>query len=839
MRCRAAEPTPLVRLLTLLVPLTLATWCVQLPAAPLPVEPLQDGDSVLFIGNSFSDWSGPLPNVIQKLITASGSGLDVHFTIKVKGMGILKEYATWSSLGMIDEIQKGGWKYVVIQGWEDAISRKDAQQTEGGTPITDYIGWPACQDTMLKYLQVLDAEVRAVGATTILYEPHVGASGYLTNLDRSNQTYAMLQSQVDCFHAPVIMAWDSLRYRYPTDEYICGGSPGSFIDLFYADCGHQNADGMLLDAMTFYGIFTHRSTSTLEPVVSTAHPEMYEELAGIAYNTAKTILEHNSCGFTDSEAPSTPGGLQASNIMPDSYRLTWDASTDNVGVLGYRVFRDGTPVDTVAVTQCMVTGLAAATQYAMTVEAFDSEGNVSSPSSALDVTTGANVSVDTNGVLLQWCFDGLGGTQSVPAQEVMTGMSSSAPGGVIDAGSVFLPNTFNGGNSFSMSRQTATSLAGAITADQYFTFSVAPLAGNAISIDSILLCPFSQNQARNFTLMSDVAGFTAGNEIGSTSSTGTQTLAVTGHDDLSGAVEFRVYVWGPENQWESFGLGNNATDGQADLQVWGGVVSGATPAFPTNLRVTDLTETGFTLHWNASDDAVSYEVFRDGSSEGTTTDLFLAVTGVTINDEYAMTVVATLGAGGTSESSLPLQVTIPDQSAPSVPQNLTADAITENSFTLHWDASTDNVAVARYEIVMDGEEFGNTVDGYLPVPYLTPNTTYAMQVRAVDAAGNPSALSGSIDVTTLPGTAAVQDLSIPRLQGIRLVTHGSVREVSLSGVSGGEPVDVVVFGLQGQVVARHEGVSDGQTVCLTHTGHAVELVQIRGRHGGRVVRLLP
>jgi len=146
-------------------------------ATPKPVTPLVNGDKVLFIGNSFSDWFGPLPSAIQAIIAASCSGLDVDFTIKVKGMGILKEYATWSSLGMVDEIRKGGWKYVVIQGWEDAISRKDSQTDEGGNPISDYLGWPACQDTMLKYLRVLDGEVTGVGATTILYEPHVGASG--------------------------------------------------------------------------------------------------------------------------------------------------------------------------------------------------------------------------------------------------------------------------------------------------------------------------------------------------------------------------------------------------------------------------------------------------------------------------------------------------------------------------------------------------------------------------------------------------------------------------------------------------------------------------------------
>ncbi len=815
-------------------------------ATPLPVTPLQDGDKVLFIGNSFSDWSGPLPSVIQKIIAASGSGLNVSFTFKVKGMGILKEYATWTSLGMVDEIRKGGWKYVVIQGWEDAINRKDASQTEDGTPIADYIGWPECQDTMLKYLQVLDTEVRAVGATTILYEPHVGASGYLQNLDRSNQTYAILRSQVSLFHAPVVMAWDSLRYRYPTTEYTCTGSAGSFIDLFYADCGHQNSDGMLLDALTFYGIFTRRSGATLEPVVSMIRPELYEELAALGYNTAKSILAHNNCGFTDAEAPSVPSGLASSNVMPDAFVLTWTASTDNIGVLGYRVYRDNTLIDTVAVARCAVSGLAPATQYAMTIEAFDSEGNTSARSSALNVTTGASVAIDTNGVLLSWDFQGQGGVQSVAASSTMPGISSTTPSGVIDAGTVFLPNTFNGGNSFSMSRQTATSLTEAINTSQFFTFSVAPLAGNTISIDSVRLRVFSQNQNRNFTLMSSTAGFSDGNQlgtvVGNASSGGSlQGIAATGHDSLSAAVELRVYVWGPNNQWESFGLGTN-TSGQLDLEVWGGVSSGAAPAFPTGLRTTALTETGFTLAWNASADAVSYEVFRNDTSVGTTASLSLAVSGVAIGATYSMTVVATLGAGGTSETSLPLQVTIPDLTNPSVPQNLSVTNITENSFTLHWDASTDNVGVARYEVFMGGAAFGNTIDGYMPVPYLTPNTTYTMSVRAVDAAGNVSDTSATLDVTTLVSTAAVGDpthLHAACSTALRLTGGGVARSVELGDAAREGNVTVTVLDLRGRVEAQWRHVRGGQSIDLGRLSRATRIVQIRCGNVVRAVALTP
>ena len=63
--------------------------------------------------------------------------------------------------------------------------------------------------------------------------------------------------------------------------------------------------------------------------------------------------------------------------------LSWAASSDNVGVTGYRVFRDGAQVGTPATTSYTDTGLTAATTYRYTVAAVDAAGNVSSQSAAV------------------------------------------------------------------------------------------------------------------------------------------------------------------------------------------------------------------------------------------------------------------------------------------------------------------------------------------------------------------------------------------------------------------------------------------------------------------------
>jgi hypothetical protein len=88
----------------------------------------------------------------------------------------------------------------------------------------------------------------------------------------------------------------------------------------------------------------------------------------------------------DTEAPSTPGNLSASNTTQTSTDLSWTASTDNVGVTGYDVYVGGVFDGSTAGTTYAVTVLTASTTYTMEVIARDAAGNSSSPAS-LNVTT--------------------------------------------------------------------------------------------------------------------------------------------------------------------------------------------------------------------------------------------------------------------------------------------------------------------------------------------------------------------------------------------------------------------------------------------------------------------
>lgn len=95
---------------------------------------------------------------------------------------------------------------------------------------------------------------------------------------------------------------------------------------------------------------------------------------------------------TDTEAPSAPANLAADFITTSSFVLKWNASTDNVGVTGYDIYRNGVKINssTLTYTSYSVTGLAANTMYNMTVRAKDAAGNEST-SAVFPVTTISSV----------------------------------------------------------------------------------------------------------------------------------------------------------------------------------------------------------------------------------------------------------------------------------------------------------------------------------------------------------------------------------------------------------------------------------------------------------------
>ncbi len=113
-----------------------------------------------------------------------------------------------------------------------------------------------------------------------------------------------------------------------------------------------------------------------------------------AYDAAGNISQpSNTATVTitaDTQPPSTPTGLAAVVGGASQISLSWNATTDNTGVTGYTVYRDGSAIATTNgpnATTYTDTGVAPGTTYTYTVDAFDSAGNHSAPSAAVTATT--------------------------------------------------------------------------------------------------------------------------------------------------------------------------------------------------------------------------------------------------------------------------------------------------------------------------------------------------------------------------------------------------------------------------------------------------------------------
>ena len=113
-----------------------------------------------------------------------------------------------------------------------------------------------------------------------------------------------------------------------------------------------------------------------------------------AVSESITVL---TLAVSDTEVPTVPEGLLATNTTETSTELSWDTATDNVGVVDYEIFQDGSTIGlTGGATNFVVSGLASETTYIFTVAALDVANNASLQSSELTVVTLAGVQPEIN-----------------------------------------------------------------------------------------------------------------------------------------------------------------------------------------------------------------------------------------------------------------------------------------------------------------------------------------------------------------------------------------------------------------------------------------------------------
>jgi chitodextrinase len=138
-----------------------------------------------------------------------------------------------------------------------------------------------------------------------------------------------------------------------------------------------------------------RDSSTYGILAVTLHPTSYDwqfiPEAGKTFTDSGSTACHGIPGPPDTTPPSVPTGLAGNASSGTSVGLTWNASTDNVGVASYTVFRNGSSIGTPTTTSFTDNGASPSTTYMYTVNAKDAAGNTSAQSAPVSVTTPATV----------------------------------------------------------------------------------------------------------------------------------------------------------------------------------------------------------------------------------------------------------------------------------------------------------------------------------------------------------------------------------------------------------------------------------------------------------------
>ena len=109
--------------------------------------------------------------------------------------------------------------------------------------------------------------------------------------------------------------------------------------------------------------------------------------SGGNFGSSETTNFCISSGGGDTTPPSNPTNLSVSNVTTNSADISWNASTDNVGVDGYNVYLNGGYIGSVAGTSATINGLTPATGYSVYVTAYDAASNESGASNTVNFTT--------------------------------------------------------------------------------------------------------------------------------------------------------------------------------------------------------------------------------------------------------------------------------------------------------------------------------------------------------------------------------------------------------------------------------------------------------------------
>ncbi|HVX24297.1 MAG TPA: Ig-like domain-containing protein [Candidatus Saccharimonadales bacterium] len=459
----------------------------------------------------------------------------------------------------------------------------------------------------------------------------------------------------------------------------------------------------------------------------------------------------------DITPPSVPANLSLDGRSATEIDLTWDAATDDVGVAGYHVYRDGNLVGSPTDNTYNDTSLTPNTSYSYTVSAFDSASNESTQSTGFPASTLADTS-----------------PPSIPANLHQTSQTTSSVSLAWNAASdnvmVTGYNIYRNGSLLrSQSSTNFTDTGLSVFTSYTYRVQAYDAAGNSSNLSASLLAATA----------SDTSPPSVPDNIHETSSTITSvTLAWDDVTDDVGVAGYHVYRDGTligspgGTSFTDTGLSvgssytytisaydaaNNTSSQSAPFSASSSTDT-TPPTIPTNVQTTSVRDNAIDLSWGDSTDDVGvtgYKIYRNGNLVGTATTTSFTDNNLTPVTNYTYTVKAYDAANNTSAASAGLATaTAYDTTAPSLPSNLQTTAQTDTSVSLSWDAASDNVEVAGYNIYRDGQLLTSTIGTSFTDTGLQVHTSYSYTIETYDTSSNTSGQTAPLVAQTLTDTIA-------------------------------------------------------------------------------------
>lgn len=228
--------------------------------------------------------------------------------------------------------------------------------------------------------------------------------------------------------------------------------------------------------------------------------------------------------------------------------------------------------------------------------------------------------------------------------------------------------------------------------------------------------------------------------------------------------------------------GNSAED------IWGIYKSSDTqaPSTPLNVTLSNISLNSIDVSWDASTDNIGvtgYNVYVNGVLTEQTTNTTISMTNLNTNTNYTFSVVAKDLINNMSAASAVVNgSTLQDANPPTIPTDVVISNETDTSFKVSWTASTDNNAIANYEIYVDNILNGTTTNTFYTVSGLSSSTTYAVEVLAKDTDNNKSDKTAETSATTTAGTFnGVSELFISEYAEPSSGNEKAIEIVNLSG----------------------------------------------------------